>query len=69
LPLDQSEWSVRSFSPHGTELLKLLLYKVTVTKELFPSDWEARKWYWRWLQKSVVSGFHDPMLVFSLDKA
>jgi len=47
------------------ELLKLLLYKVTVIKELYPSDWKARNWYWRWPQKSVVCGFHNPMFVFS----
>jgi len=28
----------------ATELLKLLLYKVTIIKELFPSHWEARNW-------------------------
>jgi hypothetical protein len=45
----------------ATELLKLLLYKVTVINELLPLDWEARNWYWRWLQQSVVCGFHDLM--------
>lgn len=53
----------------ATELLKLLLYKGTVIKELYPSDWEARNWYWRWVQKSVVCGFHNPMFVFFLDEA
>jgi hypothetical protein len=28
----------------ATELLKILLYKVTVIKELFPSYWEAKNW-------------------------